>query len=148
MLDRIWKKWSGMVLSSADARLSALAREMDACRLLMRCCSHSKGRFAPILLKTSFRGDEPDFLEPLMRFMRSDARDHVASQKNDCGPSYRFYSRFWQRSCPKISICEIFGVLGFSTFSTVTARSRRSPFDYYGIRCWIQVETFLENSAF
>src|SRR5271163_4911931 len=39
------------------------------------------GRCWQILLKKSFRGDERNFLEPLMHFMRSDVRDHVASRK-------------------------------------------------------------------
>jgi len=81
------------------------------------------GRKWRILLKKSFRGDERNFLEPVMRFMRSDVRDHVASQKNDYGPSYRCYGTSRRRSCPEISICEIFGVVRFSTFSTVSAQS-------------------------
>ena len=56
-----------------------------------------------------------------MRFVRSDVRDHVASQKNDHGPSYRCYGASQRRSCPKIIICEIFRVVRFSTFSTVSA---------------------------
>jgi hypothetical protein len=30
-----------------------------------------------------------NLLKLLMRFVRSDVRDHIASQKNDHGPSYR-----------------------------------------------------------
>ena len=51
----------------------------------------SNGSFAPILLKKSFWGGERNVLEPLMRFVRDDARDPVASQKNDHGLSYRRY---------------------------------------------------------
>ena len=40
-------------------------------------------RIVPILLKKSFGGGERKFLEPLMRFVRSDVRDHVASPKID-----------------------------------------------------------------
>jgi hypothetical protein len=43
-------------------------------------------RFVPILLQKSFRGGERKFLEPLMRFTRGDARDHIASSKIDHGP--------------------------------------------------------------
>src|SRR4051812_2732608 len=43
-------------------------------------------RFAPILLQKSFRGSERKFLEPLMRFTRGDARDHIASSEIDHGP--------------------------------------------------------------
>jgi hypothetical protein len=68
-----------------------------------------------ILLKKSFGGAERNFLGQLTRFMRGDVRDHVASQKNDHGASYRRYeaSKPWSR--PKINICEIFGVVRFST---------------------------------
>src|ERR1700722_16706662 len=84
--------------------------------------------FAPILLKKSFQGDERNFLEPLMRFMRRDVRDHIGSQKNDYGPSYRCYGTSRRRSCPKISICEIFGIARFSPFSTVSTRSGHPQF--------------------
>jgi len=77
-------------------------------------------RSGSILLKKSFGGGGRNFLEPLMRFVRSDVRDHVASQKNDHGLSYRRCRASQRRSCPKISICEIFGVVRFSTFSTVS----------------------------
>jgi hypothetical protein len=53
--------------------------------------AQSKGRFARILLKKSFCGGGQNFLEPLIRFVRDDARDLVASQKNDHGLSYRRY---------------------------------------------------------
>ena len=52
----------------------------------------ANGRFAPILLKKSFGGGERNFLEPLMRFVRSYLGDHVASQKNDQKPLHRCYS--------------------------------------------------------
>ena len=42
-------------------------------------------RFASILLQKSFWGDERKFLEPLMRFTRSDVRDHIVSSKIDHG---------------------------------------------------------------
>jgi hypothetical protein len=67
------------------------------------------------------------FLEPLMRFVRSDVRDHAASQKNNHGPSYRRYGAFQRRSCPKISIFEIFGVVRFSTFSTASTHDGHRP---------------------
>jgi len=44
-------------------------------------------RFAQIVLKKSFRGDERKFLEPLMRLMRGNVRDHIVSSKIDHGPS-------------------------------------------------------------
>ena len=36
-----------------------------------------------------FGGNKRNFLKLLMRFARNDVRDHIASQKNDRGPSYR-----------------------------------------------------------
>src|ERR1700733_4245112 len=59
-----------------------------------------------------------------MRFVRNDVRDHVVSQKNDHGLSYWRYAASQRRTCPKINICEIFGVFRFSTFSTVSANRR------------------------
>jgi hypothetical protein len=43
-------------------------------------------RKVPILLQKSFWGTERKFLEPLMRFTRSDVRDHIVSSKIDHGP--------------------------------------------------------------
>jgi len=80
-------------------------------------------RFWPILLKKYFGGGERNFLEPLIRFVCSDVRDHGLSQKNDHGPAYWRYGARQRRRCPKTSICEIFGVAQFSTFSTVSTLS-------------------------
>jgi len=40
-----------------------------------------------ILLRKSFWGGERKFLEPLMRFMRGNVRDHIVSSKIDHEPS-------------------------------------------------------------
>src|ERR1700728_2111457 len=80
--------------------------------------------FVPILLKKSFGGGERNFPEPLMRFVRNDVRDRFVSQKNDHGLSYWRYAASQRRTCPKINICEIFGVFRFSTFSTVSVKNR------------------------
>ena len=69
-------------------------------------------------------GRERNFLEPLMRFVRDDVRDLVASPKNDHGLSCQRYGASQRCSCPKISICEIFGAVRFSTFSTVSVKGR------------------------
>jgi hypothetical protein len=90
------------------------------------------GSFAPIPLKKSFWGGERNFLELLTRFVRSNVRDRVASQKNDYGPSYRRYIASQWRSCPKMNICEIFGVVRFLTFSTQSAKIRRSQLPQHG----------------
>jgi hypothetical protein len=37
-------------------------------------------------LQKSFRGADRKFLEPLVRFMRGDVRDHIGSSKIDHGP--------------------------------------------------------------
>jgi len=66
------------------------------------------------------------FLKLLMRFVRSEVRDHIVSQKNDYGPSYRQCGAPQRRSRPKIAICEIFGVIRFSTFSTASAPRNRT----------------------
>ena len=57
-------------------------------------------------------------LEPLMRFARGDMRDRIVSHKNDHGASYRRYGVLPRRSRLKISFCEIFGVVRFSTLAT------------------------------
>jgi len=47
--------------------------------------------FGSMLSKKSLGGNKRNFLKLLMRFVRSDVRDHIVSQKNDHGPSYRHY---------------------------------------------------------
>jgi hypothetical protein len=73
-----------------------------------------------ILLKKSFWGDDQKFSGLLMRFARGDMRDHIVSHKNDHGASYERYRvlQWWSRL--KISFCEIFGVVQFSTFATLS----------------------------
>jgi hypothetical protein len=58
-----------------------------------------------------------------MRFARGDMRDHIVLCKYDHGASYRRYgvSQWWSRQ--KINVCEIFGVVRFSTFATKSART-------------------------
>jgi hypothetical protein len=74
-------------------------------------------RKVPILLQKSFWGDARNFSGPLMRFARGDMRDHVIPHKNDHGASHRRYGVLQWRSRLKINFCEIFGVIGFSTFA-------------------------------
>jgi hypothetical protein len=78
-----------------------------------------------IVLKKSFWGDERKFLGPLMPFARGDVRDHVVSHKSDQGASYGRYTVLQWRSRLKISFCEIFGVVRFSTFATLSAQTGR-----------------------
>jgi hypothetical protein len=72
-----------------------------------------------------FWGDERKFLDPLMRFVRRDVRDHIAHQKNVHGALYRRYRALQRRSRLKINFCETFGVVRFSTFATLSAQSGR-----------------------
>jgi hypothetical protein len=58
-----------------------------------------------------------------MRFARGDMRDHIVSHQNDHGASYWRYGILRWRSWLKIDICEIFGVVRFSTFATISARN-------------------------
>jgi len=75
------------------------------------------------MLQKSFWTDQRKFLGPLMRFARRDVRDHIVLTKIDHGPSYRRYSALQRQGRLKINFREIFGVVLFSTFATVSARS-------------------------
>jgi hypothetical protein len=83
-----------------------------------------------MLSKKSFGGIYENFLKLLMRYVRGDVRDHIASQKNDQGLPYRHYKASQRRSSPKITICEIFGVVRFSTFSTASTHSGSRAADF------------------
>jgi hypothetical protein len=61
-----------------------------------------------------------------MRLARRDVRDHIASQKNGHGASYPRYRALQQRSRLDINICEILGVVRFSTFATLSPRQQTS----------------------
>jgi hypothetical protein len=78
-------------------------------------------RYWQILLQKSFLGDERNFLGPLMRFVCGDVRDLIVSHKNDHGPSHRRYRALQRKRCLKIRFREIFGVVRFSTFATISA---------------------------
>ena len=88
---------------------------------------YANDRFAPILLKKPLGGRERNFLGLLTRIMRCDVRDHVASQKNDHGASYRRREASKPGSPQNSTFAKIFGVARFSTFSRRSARSGRSP---------------------
>ena len=55
-----------------------------------------------------------------MPFARGDMRDHIVLHKSDHGASYGRHAvlQWWSRL--KISFCEIFGVVQFSTFATLS----------------------------
>jgi len=76
-----------------------------------------------ILLQKSFGGDERNFLGPLMRFVRRDVRDLIAHQKNGHEASYRRHRALQRWSRAKFGFREIFSVVRFSTFATLSAKS-------------------------
>jgi hypothetical protein len=59
-----------------------------------------------------------------MPFARGDMRDRIVLHKNDHGASYGRYVvlQWWSRL--RISFCEIFGVVQFSTFATLSEANR------------------------
>jgi hypothetical protein len=57
-----------------------------------------------------------------MRFVRDNVRDHIDSAKIDHGPSQPRYGTLQQQRFPIINFREIFGVVRFSTFATVSAQ--------------------------
>jgi len=79
-----------------------------------------------ILLQKSFGGDERNFLGPLMRFVRRDVRDLIAHQKNGHEASYRRHRVLQRRNCLKFGFREIFSVVRFSTFVTLSGVKRTS----------------------
>jgi hypothetical protein len=93
-----------------------------------RTCRISRAESAvpSIVLKKSFWGDQRKFLEPLMRFARGDMRDHTVSHRIDYCASYRRYGVLPRRSRLKIKFCEIFGVVRFSTFATLSPQQQTS----------------------
>jgi hypothetical protein len=72
------------------------------------------------VLQKSFWGGDQNFSGPLMPFARGDMWDHIVLHKNDHGASYGRYAVLQWRSRLKISFCEIFGVVQFSTFATLS----------------------------
>ena len=58
-----------------------------------------------------------------MRFARGDMRDHIALYQNDHRPSYWPQRALRQQECLKIDFREIFRVVRFSTFATLSAHS-------------------------
>jgi hypothetical protein len=64
-----------------------------------------------------------------MRFARGDVRDHIASYKNDHRPSYQPQRTLRTQRCLTIDFREIFSVVRFWTFATVSSAKRtRSEF--------------------
>ena len=56
-----------------------------------------------------------------MRFGCGDVRDLIVSHKTDHGPAHRRYGALQQWRCLKICFREIFGIVRFSTFATISA---------------------------
>jgi hypothetical protein len=68
-----------------------------------------------------FLGDERKFLEPMMRFTRGNVRDHIASSNID--PRISVMA---PKSDAAAEIREIFWVVRFATFATISALSSHS----------------------
>jgi hypothetical protein len=66
------------------------------------------------------------FSGPLMRFARGDMRDHIISHKKDHRASQGLYAVLQWWIWLKISFCEIFGVVQFSTFATILGAKHTS----------------------
>jgi hypothetical protein len=81
-------------------------------------------RLVPIVLKKSFFRDGLKFSGPLMRLSRFDVRGHINCRKNDRWPSHQFYGALQRLRSSIRYICVIFGPSRFSSFSTVSAKSR------------------------
>jgi len=95
-------------------------------------------RFVPILLQKSFVADKRNFLRPLMRFVRRDVRDLIANQKNGHGASYRHRRGLQRRSRLKFDFRGIFGVVRFSTFATLSAKTEvRVAVDAWRAPKWV-----------
>src|SRR5258708_37313557 len=58
-----------------------------------------------------------------MRFTRGDVRDHIVSSKIDHGPPWWRGKATRQQRSPKIDFREIFRLVRFSTFATISANS-------------------------
>jgi hypothetical protein len=59
-----------------------------------------------------------------MRFVCGDVRDLIVSHKTDHGPAHRRYRALQRWSCLKICFREIFGIVRFSTFATISVAER------------------------
>jgi hypothetical protein len=57
-----------------------------------------------------------------MRFVCGDVRDLIVSHKTDHGPAHWRYRALQQWRCLKICFREIFGIVRFSTFATISTR--------------------------
>jgi hypothetical protein len=111
---------------SLDCEMKAGILTMPALGLIFRPSRRVRVRSVDpsILLQKSFGGDERNFLGPLMRFVRRDVRDLIAHQKNGHGASYRRHRVLQRRSRLKFDFREIFGVVRFSTFATLSRVER------------------------
>jgi|SRR3954454_22415555 len=99
---------------------SGLARLPDMHRLSRQV------RFVPIVLQKSFYSDARKFLEPLMRFTSGDVRGpYRFIQNRSRAPAVALKAIQQQRS-RQINFREIFRVVRFSTFATISANSGQS----------------------
>jgi hypothetical protein len=59
-----------------------------------------------------------------MRFVCGDVRGLIVSHKTDHGPAHRRYRALQRSRCLKICFREIFGIVRFSTFATISPEQR------------------------
>jgi hypothetical protein len=104
----------GRIFDVRPPQLAASFISSQACDV---CCWQ-------ILLQKYFWAGELKFSEPLMRLVPHDVRDHIVLLQNDHGPSYRRHGASQRQRCVEIDFREIFGVIGFSTFATLSARTQ------------------------
>jgi hypothetical protein len=80
-----------------------------------------------MLSKKVFLAGEPNFSAPPVHAARADVRDHVESKEGDHRASYASDRHLQKRRQATTVFREIWRAAQFSTFSTASARKRRSP---------------------
>jgi hypothetical protein len=72
--------------------------------------------------KSLFRVTKRNFLGPLMRFVCGDVRGLIVSQKTTTALGGDVAKALLRSRRLKISFCEIFGIVRFSTFAIISAQ--------------------------
>jgi hypothetical protein len=89
--------------------------------------------------KSLLGGDERKFLEPLMRFTRSDVRDHTVSSKIDHGPPYGVEKQRSGREVQRSLSRDFCGCSIFDFYNKIgTFRTSRN------VRLWSEMRTKAE----
>ena len=69
-----------------------------------------------------------------MGLVCGDVRDLIVSHKTDHGPAHRRYRALQQSRSLEICFREIFGIVLFSTFATISANRRHGAISWNGMR--------------